>query len=56
MVTGDLDLHHVRFDRMYISKATLCYETNGNTNGSEDGKISLSDITRLIDRIYISKE
>jgi hypothetical protein len=28
----------------------------GNTNCDEDGQITLSDITRLIDRAYISKE
>ncbi len=28
----------------------------GNANCSEDGKLTLSDITRLIDRVYISKE
>jgi CubicO group peptidase (beta-lactamase class C family) len=27
----------------------------GNVNCSEDGKLTLSDITRLIDRVYISK-
>jgi hypothetical protein len=27
----------------------------GNANCSEDGKLTLSDITRLIDRVYISK-
>jgi hypothetical protein len=27
----------------------------GNCNCSEDGKLTLSDITRLIDRVYISK-
>ncbi len=28
----------------------------GNTNCSSDGKLTLSDITRLIDRVYISKD
>ncbi len=28
---------------------------SGNTNCSNDGKLTLSDITRLIDRVYISK-
>ncbi len=28
----------------------------GNTNCSDDGKLTLSDISRLIDRVYISKE
>ncbi len=28
----------------------------GNANCSEDGKLTLSDITRLIDRVYVSKE
>ncbi len=28
----------------------------GNANCSEDGKLTLSDITRLIDRVYISNE
>jgi hypothetical protein len=27
----------------------------GNTNSSEDGKITLSDISRLIDHVFISK-
>jgi hypothetical protein len=28
----------------------------GNTNCSEDGKMTLSDVSRLIDYLYISKE
>ena len=28
---------------------------NGNTNASEDCKVTLSDITKLIDAVYISK-
>jgi hypothetical protein len=38
--------------------AGRCGDTGGitgNTNCSEDGKITLSDISRLIDRVYISK-
>jgi hypothetical protein len=29
---------------------------SGNANCSEDGKLTLSDISRMIDRVYISKE
>ena len=36
-------------------RCPLCCEPNGNTNGSEDEKITLSDITRSIDNVYISK-
>jgi len=31
-------------------------DETGNTNCSYDGKITLSDITRLIDKVYISKD
>lgn len=43
-------------DRVYISKAQLCCEENGNVDGDEENNLNLSDITRLIDHVYLSKE
>ena len=39
-----------------VTSATSDQYRCGNINLSEDGKITLSDITRLIDRVYISKQ
>ena len=46
----------VLIDRVYISKAPLCCEADGDTADPHDGKINLTDITALIDHVYISKE
>jgi hypothetical protein len=43
-------------DRVYLSKAPLCCELNGNVDGDPEGDMSLSDITLLIDHIYLSKQ
>ena len=34
----------------------LCCEASGNVTGDPEGKINLTDITRLIDHVYISEE
>ena len=53
---GTMSLQDVTrlIDRIYLSKALLCCEANGDTNG--DGLLNLQDITRLIDHIYLSKD
>jgi hypothetical protein len=44
----------------YANTTSCCGQYNdgytGNANCSEDGKLSLADIARLIDRVYISKQ
>jgi hypothetical protein len=42
-------------DFIYLSKADLCCEAEGNVDGDSDGRINLGDITRLIDHVYLSK-
>ena len=42
-------------DRVYISKAPLCYEANGNTNADEECLITVTDVTRLIEAVYVTK-
>jgi hypothetical protein len=42
-------------DRVYVTRADLCCEENGNTNGDIEAKINLGDITKLIDHVYVSK-
>ncbi len=64
---GDLDHLHenVAKARKWVARHLLPFcgccgmyteGITGNANCSEDGKFTLSDITRLIDRVYISKE
>jgi len=42
-------------DHVYIEQAPLCCPANGNTSGDEEGKVNLSDITELIDHVYINQ-
>jgi hypothetical protein len=44
-------------DRVYITPGlSLCCDANGNTNGDPEKALNLSDITALIDYVYVSHE
>ncbi len=49
--------HHVAMqDIWYEHGIQCCHDNRGNTNCSADGKMTLSDITTLIDHVYINKK
>ena len=54
---GSTDLFISKFDYNCVTGCCGIYTggITGNANCSEDGKVTLSDITQLIDRVYISK-
>ncbi len=56
----DIENRYWHLTPIYLSSESCCGEftggITGNANCSTDGKLTLSDITRLIDRVYISKD
>ena len=52
--------HNTPYNAYYTRRTTYCGEYtsgySGNVNCSIDGKRNLADITRMIDRVYISKD
>ncbi len=62
---GFIDLATANYDDDNVGVIVIVHEgccglytdgITGNTNCSEDGKFTLSDITKLIDHVYISKD